>query len=102
MRLDPDQLEWIVREVVRRLTNNESSGPLPSAGRAWERGPSYQNASNESSSISCSDRVITLSHLDGQLNGVARLYIAQRAVITPAARDLLKERGIELVRGDKS
>jgi hypothetical protein len=50
--------------------------------------------------MNLSERVITLSQLEGQLDGVVRLHVAERAVITPAARDLLKERGVELVRGD--
>jgi hypothetical protein len=101
MRLDPDQLEWIVREVVRRLQNGPSYGPLPSAGRAGVAGSNDQNASRKNSSISLSDRVVTVSQLEGQLAGVIRLHITDRAVVTPAARDLLKERGVELVRGDQ-
>jgi hypothetical protein len=101
MRLEPDQLEWIVREVVRRLHDTVSSGSHPSAGRAGEGGQCDQSSSHLNADLTVPDRIVTVSHLDGKLNGVARLHVARRAVVTPAARDLLKERGVELVRGEQ-
>ena len=102
MRLEPDQLEWIVREVVRRLQETASSGSLPSAGRAADGGQNDQTASPQHADLTLADRIITLAQLDGQLSGVARLHVAHRTVVTPAARDLLKEHGIALVREAKS
>ena len=102
MRLDPDQLEWIVREVVRRLQETVSSGSLPSVGRAGEGGQRDQITPHQNADLTLPDRIITLAQIDGQLGGVARLHVAHRTVVTPAARDLLKEQGVALVRAAKS
>ena len=42
--------------------------------------------------------LITTATLEHKLQGVTRLTVPQKAVVTPAARDLLKERGIELTK----
>jgi hypothetical protein len=57
---------------------------------------------SQAADLKLADGLITLAQLDGQLHGVARLHVVHRAVVTPAVRDLLKERGVELVRGAKS
>ncbi|HMO86760.1 MAG TPA: hypothetical protein PKC18_17765 [Lacipirellulaceae bacterium] len=84
MRLDPDQLEWIVREVVRRLRDG-AAGATPVADSA-------------TAEIALPHPLITLETLESQLAGVARVRVSSRAVVTPAVRDLLRQRGIELVR----
>jgi ethanolamine utilization cobalamin adenosyltransferase len=42
--------------------------------------------------------LITTATLEHNLQGVARLSVPARAVVTPSARDLLKEHNIELAR----
>lgn len=84
MRLDPDQLEWIVREVVRRLQQSATAAATagPPAGAV----------------CTIEARVVATAQLEGKLDGVSKVCVDQRAVVTPAARDLLKERNIELLR----
>jgi hypothetical protein len=92
VRLDADQLEWIVREVVRRLEILRAR-PLCGEGRTFS-----VMAPMPSAHLNLSDNLITTATLEDRLQGVARLSVPARAVVTPSARDLLKERGVELVR----
>ena len=50
------------------------------------------------SHVMLTDKLITTATLEFRLQGVSRVTVPARAVVTPAARDLLKERSIELVR----
>lgn len=93
MRLDPDQLEWIVREVVRRLRDESFRSPLPGGEGRGERGEAPRDAH-----IVLTQTLITTATLEHKLSGVTRVSIPARAVVTPAVHDLLKERSIELVR----
>lgn len=81
MTLTPEQLEWIVQEVIRRLHAADTSA-LPAAGE-----------------LRLSDRVVTLAAIKDRLASVRRVVVAAKAVVTPAVRDELKHRQIELVRG---
>jgi hypothetical protein len=83
VRLDADQLEWIVREVVRRLRGDEAGGGAPAPHLA---------------ELTIPDQLITVATLEGKLSTASHLRVSSQAVITPAARDLLKERNIELTR----
>jgi len=98
VRLDPDQLEWIVREVVRRL--QEAALPAPSAGQTRRDAPAARAEATYApdSHVMLTDKLITTATLEFRLQGVSRVTVPARAVVTPAARDLLKERSIELVR----
>ena len=87
MSLPPEQIDWIVREVIRRLREHGvavGGGASPAAETGAE--------------LAITDRVVTTATFDGQLAGVALVRVQRRAVVTPAARDLLKERGVRLVR----
>ena len=84
MRLDQDQLEWIVQEVLRRLQSMDVS-------RAKVNG---------STTLVVDEPLVALSTLEGRIRGIRQLRVTGKAVVTPAVRDLLKERQIELVRGD--
>jgi hypothetical protein len=92
VRLDPDQLEWIVREVVRRLRGG-SGLPLVSG-----EGPG-EGAPPRDAHVVLTQTVITAELLKHKLQGVTRVSVPARAVVTPSVRDLLKERNIELVKG---
>jgi hypothetical protein len=82
MTVSPEQLEWIVQEVIRRLHG--------------------QPAQSEASELTLSDRVITLATLRDRLTNVGRIVVPSRAVVTPAVRDELNKRQIALVRQTKS
>jgi hypothetical protein len=82
MTVTPEQLEWIVQEVIRRLRAADGHAAPPPAGE-----------------LRLSDRVVTLAALQDRLASVRRVVVPARAVVTPAVRDELKQRQIELVRG---
>jgi hypothetical protein len=78
----PELIERIVQEVLRRLA---------------ERGVDVAtNGTN--SELVLEDRLITLATLDQRLDGVKRLVVGCRAIVTPAVKDELNDRSIELVK----
>ena len=83
MTYSEEQVEWIVREVIRRLESLRVAGD--------------ERSSSPVSELRVVDRVVTLRSLEGRLAGVNRLVVPARAVITPAVKDELKQRQIELV-----
>lgn len=48
------------------------------------------------------DAVVSLRALESLPEGASRVEIGARAVLTPAAADLLRQRRVEVVRGDRS
>jgi hypothetical protein len=91
MTFSEEQVEWIVTEVMRRLRtldgNNRVAGDERSSSPVDRR-----------SELTLGDRVITLRSIENRLTDVHRLIITKQAVITPAVKDELKQRNIELVR----
>jgi hypothetical protein len=79
MTFDEEQVEWIVAEVMRRL------------------GVATVVAGNGGAELVLKERVVTMRLIEGRLAGVSRLVVPQCAVVTPAVRDELKQRKIELV-----
>jgi len=81
---DPEFMERIVQEVIRRLV---------------ERGVVVRLAANiDEAELAVSDKVVTLATLGGRLVGVKRLVVGGRAIVTPAVKDELNDRSIELIR----
>ncbi|HZZ29867.1 MAG TPA: RpiB/LacA/LacB family sugar-phosphate isomerase [Pirellulales bacterium] len=74
-----DQVERIVHAVIQRLGG---------AGTAI----------SSSGELTLTEKVISAESLANRLNGVQRVIVSARAVVTPAARDSLKEKNITLVR----
>ncbi len=82
--LNAEFIERIVQEVIRRLL---------------ERGVAVEEASsNDNTELAVSDKVVTLATLEGHLAGVKRLVVGGRSIVTPAVKDELNDRSIELVR----
>jgi hypothetical protein len=77
MNLTEHDIAWIVAEVVRRLQNLSGGREPPE-------------------STSLPDKVITLETLRNHTG--PQLTVTSKAIITPAARDELKKRGMKLIR----
>jgi hypothetical protein len=77
----PCDIDEIVRRVIARL---RASGP----GENSAKGDTLVVPGN----------VLSAAALDGRLGGVRRVVIGPRAVVTPAAHDLLKRHGVEFSR----
>lgn len=82
MNLTAEQIEYIIREVMRRLAELGVTSATTTTG----------------SELALADRVVTLSELEGRLTNVTRVTVAKQAVVTPSVRDLLKLKKIEFVR----
>jgi hypothetical protein len=70
-------IDAVVREVLQRLAAGGNDSPTQRK---------------------LDDRVVTVSSIQGQLEGVQTIVVAHRAVITPAASDLLRARKIVIQR----
>ncbi|MEX2112106.1 MAG: RpiB/LacA/LacB family sugar-phosphate isomerase [Pirellulales bacterium] len=77
-RAERAEIERIVREVLAELTQ-ASARPPSSNGE-----------------LSVVANVVSVREIEGRLSGVDRLIVRRGAVITPAARDLLRERKIAI------
>ena len=89
------ELEQIIAEVVRRLT--AVAGPSP-VGVPALAGAGGLKAEFQQGVFSIEDRIVTLNSVDGRLDGLRRLIVQRKAIVTPALRDELSKRGIELDR----
>lgn len=84
MTLSEEQLEWIVREVVRRLRESiDEQSPAQPSGKGR---------------LAIRERLVTVATLQERLDGVAQIEVNCNTIVTPAAVDLLKDRQIQLVR----
>ena len=85
MKEETSQLEALVRDIVRRHLADRDVAPFaPVVAKSVEVKPS----------LSVAARVVSLAELNGRLEGVAHVVVPAGAVITPAARDLLRERRV--------
>lgn len=78
MKVSEAEIERVVREVLSRLATSapQTAGPATT----------HQ--------LRLMKTVVTLADLEEQLTGIRELIVPPRAVITPAARDLLREQQI--------
>ncbi|HEX4148531.1 MAG TPA: hypothetical protein VHY20_06070, partial [Pirellulales bacterium] len=87
-------IDALVRDVLARLA--ASGNMAPSEVQPAENTPTATNINPLERVLS--DRVITLSSIDGKWEGIQTLVVSQRAVITPAASDLLRQKNIGVRR----
>lgn len=92
-RVAASDVEAIVREVLARLAGATSQ--VEAQIEATVKTP----PTTGERSLLLTERVVTTRLLEGRLAGVETVTVAPRAVVTPAARDLLCERKIVLRRG---
>jgi|JI9StandDraft_2_1071091.scaffolds.fasta_scaffold01737_12 hypothetical protein len=93
MSTDANQIELLVREVLARIAQQtktvaEASSTTP--------------AGTNSGELELMSNVISAQSLEGKLKGITTVRVRQQAVVTPAARDLLRTAKVTLVRGAKS
>lgn len=82
MTLVEQQIDLIVREVMRRL------------GQPSTIAPNTKQADNATLTLDVA--VVSLGQVESRLGGVTQLVVRRGAVITPAVRDLLKEKKVTL------
>lgn len=85
-----NEIERLVRLVVQRLV---------AEGKADEAPAQPSSAAGE---VRFNEKLVTLTSLEGKLNGSTRvLCVPTKAVVTPAVKDELRLRKIELRRADQ-
>lgn len=90
MTFTQEQVERIVVEVIRRLGLLDASSTTVAVG---ER-------SSTTAELHLNENVVSLRQLEGKLTGIAKVIVKSRAIVTPAVKDELRTRKIELVRQD--
>ena len=101
MNVSAAEIERMVRDVLSRLTaaapapmSNYSNLPsavvLPSQEKIAEL--------RTRGALELTGRVIALGDVDGRLAEITQLVVDPKAVVTPAVRDMLRQRKIALVR----
>jgi len=78
------QVERIVREVMARLAKDRSHAIDPPRTDCPPR-------------IELDQTLVTLNLLEDRLDGISELALKPRAVITPAARDFIKQKNVRVV-----
>ncbi|MEK6235926.1 MAG: hypothetical protein N2C14_14555 [Planctomycetales bacterium] len=94
---DPVEIEQLVRAVLQRLGRAPASNtapalvsPVSASSALVEEPPSNPNK------LTWVEPVVSATDLLDRLHGVAVVVVSPAAVVTPAARDLLKERNVRL------
>ena len=95
-------IDAIVREVLRRLEQHAAAARNGSDAQARFNEPLTKPATAPAKELIITDRVVTLATLHKRLAGVQQVVVGQRAVVTPAVRDELRQRGIALHRAELS
>ncbi len=93
MNLTATQIEDIVRVVVERLRTGVAAPLVQATAITPER-----NVEAIAGEVTLSERVITLESLTDQLVGTKAILVHPKAVVTPAVKDLLRQKNIRLVR----
>jgi hypothetical protein len=83
-RAQRSQIERIVREVLAEVAaRTEASAAGPPAPRSGGE-------------LALTNKVISTRELEGRLQGIARVVVSRGSVVTPAARDLLRQHRVTL------
>jgi hypothetical protein len=86
MTFNEEQVEWIVGEVIRRL------------GLLEGRRGTATSVSSPVTELVVAEKVVTMRTIQDRLTNVSKIVVSDRAVVTPAVRDELRSRKIELIR----
>lgn len=86
MNLTETEIDRIVAEVVRRLR-----AMMAGSSKSVSTSRETTSGANE---LKLSEKVITLQSLKGRLDGIAKVIVTDRAIVTPAVKDELKDRKI--------
>ena len=95
------EIERVVRQVLAELGLAPNGDPAASEQANTGTRPS-NNEPVGSRELVLTGRVVTLTETEGRLEGVCRLVVPARAVVTPAVRDELRRRDILLTFGSAS
>ncbi len=86
-------VDQIVHEVMRRL---DGGGDQP------RKDAPRQKVVSAAGQVEIVERVVSVEQLGGRLDNITQMFVRADAIITPAAQDLLNEKGIRVTRGGPS
>ncbi len=91
MNVNPSEIERIVREVLKSMAASPLAPALANTNQSI--------ANTHPDPVSLRESVIGLEALRGIPSGSTLIQVSSKAVVTPAARDWLRERGVAIARG---
>jgi len=94
----PLDIERVVREVLaelKRAPGPEDSSAAESTVEQANRGADVPSTNGE---LVISARLVTMEEITDRLDGIRQVAVGPQAVVTPAVRDALRQRNIELSR----
>jgi hypothetical protein len=97
----PQADDELKRPTVSFATTGGTSG-LPLTIAKTKRRPDAPREGRDPNSgdvFQSDDRLLTLATLEGKLDGLRRLVVHRKAIVTPSLKEELSRRGIELDRG---
>ena len=89
MNVTSEQIDLIVQRVVARLGPRAVASPEPAA---------HRNPGGSPATLQLTDPVITQALLAETLNGSPQVRISAKAILTPTARDFIRQKGIQIIR----
>ena len=97
---DRSLIDEIVREVLARLVKGDEHAKSAASAKTLANGqakpkPAAKSGA-EDQALLLAERLITTATLAGRLDGKQRVELLRGAVLTPAARDVLKQRKITI------
>lgn len=96
--IDSDQIAEIAREVIAHLSaTGQKHGHL---GDPTNQSAAFSSAVNQPSPTAAAiqDKVVTAHVIEQLLGNPSQVFLLPNAVITPAARDAARQRGMTLLR----
>ncbi|MGC3970800.1 MAG: hypothetical protein QM775_26735 [Pirellulales bacterium] len=93
MNVSAAEIERLVREAIARL-----SAAAPAQESSPKTEPAKPAALPAADVLEVAAQVVTLAEIDGRLGDKRRLVVGPKAVITPAVRDVLRQRNVTLER----
>lgn len=97
---DSSLIDRIVNGVLDQLGRGGTAPGTPAAPGKSAPKPVVAIPAKVVASLSISEKVITADLLADRLNGERSITVPAKAIVTPAAKDFLKEQGIDLQRCD--
>ena len=91
------EIETIIRVVIERLRAVQPAQVLEQSSHQTQL-VSAKAVPADAATLRLDGRLITLEQLKNKLNGIRRLEVLPRAIVTPAVLDELRDRGVRLHR----
>ena len=98
MNITPEQVDLIVKRVVAQLGASAVAAPPSTAARLDQPSESVSRPAVQTADQVIAAQVITGSLLSETVNGSRQVRISPKAILTPSARDFIKQKGIQIIR----